>query len=106
MTELPPEELNFEQALAELDLVVRDLEDGKLGLEESLSRYERGVGLIKRCYTQLQQVEQKIALLTGTDGEGAPILKPFEHAATADASKLDPKRRRKTTQDPEMPFDP
>ena len=29
---------------------MRDLEDGRLGLEDALARYEHGVGLIKRCY--------------------------------------------------------
>ena len=44
-----PSELTFEQSLAELEQVVRDLEDAQLGLDEALGRYERGVGLIKRC---------------------------------------------------------
>ena len=55
MSELPTESLSFEQSLAELDRIVRDLEDGQLGLEEALGRYETGVGLLKRCYAQLRQ---------------------------------------------------
>src|SRR5947209_20511640 len=74
--------ISFEDALAELEQVVRDLEDGQIGLEDSLSRYERGVGLIKSCYAQLRDAEQRILLVTGTDDEGKPILQPFQHAAT------------------------
>lgn len=69
--------------MAELEQVVRDLEDGEIGLDESLARYERGVGLIKRCYAELREAEQRILLVTGTDDEGKPILQPFQHSATS-----------------------
>jgi exodeoxyribonuclease VII small subunit len=83
MSDSPPDPITFEHAMAELEAVVRDLEDGQIGLDESLARYERGVGLIKRCYAQLRDAEQRILLVTGTDEEGKPILQPFQHAATA-----------------------
>jgi exodeoxyribonuclease VII small subunit len=84
MTDPELEALTFEQALAELERIVRDLEDGQTGLEESLARYERGVGLLKRCYGQLSQAEQRIVQLTGVDDDGRPITQPFGHAATTD----------------------
>jgi exodeoxyribonuclease VII small subunit len=59
----------FEESLLELERMVRELEDGQLGLEDALARYEQGVGLIKSCYQQLQQAEQRILLLTGVDEE-------------------------------------
>ena len=65
MSESLLDTLTFEQALAEIERLVRELEEGQTGLEESLARYERGVGLLKRCYSQLQQAEQRILLLTG-----------------------------------------
>ena len=74
--------LTFEQALAQLELIVRELEDGRTGLEESLARYETGVGLLKRSYGQLKQAEQKILELTGQDGNGNPVTRPFEHRAS------------------------
>jgi exodeoxyribonuclease VII small subunit len=73
----------FEEALVELERTVRELEDGQLGLDDALARYERGVGLIKSCYHQLRQAEQRILLLTGTDDNGQPLLQPFKHEATA-----------------------
>jgi exodeoxyribonuclease VII small subunit len=95
MSDSPGQSWTFEQSLAELDRVVRDLEDGQLGLEDSLARYEMGVGLLKRCYAQLRQAEQRILLLTGTDAQGRPLVEPFEHTATADTPKVDGKRRLK-----------
>jgi exodeoxyribonuclease VII small subunit len=92
----PPQEDNqtFEQCLAELERVVRDLEGGELGLEESLARYETGVGLLKRCYARLQQAEQRILLLTGMDPNGNPVTQPFEHNATAEPPQPENKRKR------------
>jgi exodeoxyribonuclease VII small subunit len=105
MSDSSPDDLTFEESFEELDQIVRDLEDGNLGLEESLSRYERGVGLLKRCHARLRQAEQRIQLLTGVDAEEKPILQPFEHAATADAGKAAPRRVvRKKPDDPEIPF--
>jgi exodeoxyribonuclease VII small subunit len=86
MPELPCDAPTFEQALADLERIVRELEDGKIGLEESLARYEQGVALLKRCYGQLRQVEQKIVQLSGVDGDGNPITKPFDHSASIEAT--------------------
>jgi exodeoxyribonuclease VII small subunit len=82
----------FEQALADLERIVRELEDGKIGLEESLARYEQGVALLRRCYGQLRQMEQKIALLTGVDEDGNPLTRPFDHTASIESTK-EPKKR-------------
>lgn len=75
--------LTFEQALAELDRIIREMEDGKIGLEDSLARYEQGVGLLKQCFGQLRQAEHRIQELTGVDEQGNPITKPFDHTASA-----------------------
>jgi exodeoxyribonuclease VII small subunit len=72
--------------------MVRELEDGSLGLDESLSRYELGVKLIKRCSEQLRAAERRILLVTGMDDNGRPILQPFQHEATA-VTRAEPVRR-------------
>lgn len=82
MTDAARESLTFEQSLIELERTVRELEEGQLGLDEALARYERGVGLIKRCYTRLREAEQQILLLTGVEENGQPILQAFKHEAT------------------------
>jgi exodeoxyribonuclease VII small subunit len=86
MSELPCDAPTFEQALADLERIVRELEDGKISLEESLARYEQGVVLLKRCYSQLRQAEQRIVQLSGVDGDGNPITKPFDHSASIEAT--------------------
>jgi exodeoxyribonuclease VII small subunit len=103
MSQPPPDHPPFEQALSELERLVRELEDGQITLEESLARYERGISLLKHCYAQLQTAEQRIQLLCGADGDGNPIAKPFEHASTAEPAKNDAKVRRKGDQ-PEKLF--
>ena len=72
----------FETALAEVEQVLRALEDGTTTLEERLARYERGVCLLKICYGHLRSAETRITQLAGLDGEGKPIMKPFEHTAS------------------------
>lgn len=76
--------LKFERALAELDRVLRDLEDGTTTLDEALAKYERGIALVKQCYQQLQNAEQKIRELTGIGEDGKPILEHFEHTAAVE----------------------
>ena len=67
--ESPP--LRFEQALAELETILRELEDGTTSLEDALARYERGVGLLRQCYAQLRDAEQKVKLLAGLTEDGS-----------------------------------
>lgn len=104
MSNPPPENLTFEQALTELEQTVRELEDGDIGLEEALARYETGITLLRRCYAQLQQAEQKILLLAGVDEEGKPIGKPFAHTAAAEPAKTETRPRRKKMPGPEGLF--
>jgi exodeoxyribonuclease VII small subunit len=84
-TESPP--VRFEQALIELESILRELEDGTTSLEDSLARYERGVGLLRQCYAQLRDAEQKVKLLAGLNEDGSAELKPFEHVATIETAK-------------------
>lgn len=58
-------ELNFEQALQQLETLVNTLENGELPLEESLSTFEQGIKLSRECQQQLAAAEQKVSLLTG-----------------------------------------
>lgn len=77
----------FEDALAELETIVHQLEEGQLGLAEALARYEQGVKHLKHCYALLQDAERKIELLTGVKDDGTPITEPFaDEAATLDPS--------------------
>jgi exodeoxyribonuclease VII small subunit len=83
-TDTPP---RFEQALAELDSILRELEDGTTTLEDALARYERGVALLRQCYGQLREAEQKVKVLAGLTEDGGADLKPFDHVASIEAAK-------------------
>ncbi len=86
MTPSPSDSLTFEKALADLERILRNLEDGTTTLEESLAQYERGVALLQACYQQLRGAEQRIVKLSGVDGDGKPLLEAFEHVATLDST--------------------
>ncbi len=87
---MPPTEPpapRFEQAVSELEVILRELEDGTTSLEAALARYERGVGLLRLCYGQLRDAEQKVKLLAGLTEDGGADLKPFEHVASIESAK-------------------
>ena len=75
---------SFEESLSKLEAIVADLEDGSLGLEESMQSFEAGVGLLKSCYGILERAEQRIEILTGFDKQGDPEFQPFDASATVD----------------------
>ncbi|MCG7495131.1 exodeoxyribonuclease VII small subunit [Thalassobius sp. Cn5-15] len=78
MSETPVAEMSFEQAMQELESVVTRLERGDVALEESISLYQRGAELKKRCEDKLKEAEEKVAAIT-LDGNGQPNgLKPIE----------------------------
>ena len=62
------EELSFEQAMAELDTIVLEMERGEIPLEASLKQFERGVTLARHTQKLLQDAEQKVKILTNTSG--------------------------------------
>jgi exodeoxyribonuclease VII small subunit len=68
----PVTELTFEQALDELDALVRRMEAGELSLDDSIAAYRRGAELARYCQGKLAAAEQEIRKL---DGE---LLKPFD----------------------------
>ncbi len=56
---------SFGAALAELETVVAELESGRLELEDSLERYERGVALLRSLQAKLTDAQQKVTVLIG-----------------------------------------
>jgi exodeoxyribonuclease VII small subunit len=73
---------DFEAAIAELESVVKKLEEGDLPLEQSLALYERGVQLSRFCHARLEDAERRIEILTDR-GE----LKPAPASLTADSER-------------------
>ena len=55
---------DFESAIAELETIVKRMEDGDLTLEKSMELYERGLHLSRFCHSTLESAERRIELLT------------------------------------------
>lgn len=58
------DQLSFEEAMTELEQIVRDMELGKTGLEQSIQQYERGVALRDHCQKRLQEAQMRITQMT------------------------------------------
>ncbi len=71
------EDLPYEQAMEELEKIVRQLESGDLPLDVSLRLYERGVALARLCTRQLDAADERLRVL-GSDESGHPVLRPLE----------------------------
>jgi exodeoxyribonuclease VII small subunit len=54
---------DFESALAELDTIVKRMEEGDLTLEKSMELYERGLQLSRFCHSTLEAAEQRVEIL-------------------------------------------
>ena len=54
---------DFEAAIAELEGIVKKLEEGDLALEKSLELYERGVQLSRFCHSRLEEAERRIEIV-------------------------------------------
>jgi exodeoxyribonuclease VII small subunit len=69
---------DFETALAQLEALVAQMEDGTLALDQSLAAYEKGVELAKICQKRLDSAEQQIKVLQGN------LLKPLIDTPSAE----------------------
>ena len=65
----PIENLSFEDALGELETIVKYLETGQAKLEDSISSYERGIALKNHCEKKLREAQAKIEKIT-VSGDG------------------------------------
>jgi exodeoxyribonuclease VII small subunit len=80
-TTLPADiaEMSFEDALAELEGIVRRLESGQVKLDEAIQSYERGAQLKRHCEKKLNEAQQRVdRIVIGPDG-----------AVTVEPAKLD-----------------
>jgi exodeoxyribonuclease VII small subunit len=71
----PPK--SFEEALAELEQILSAIEGGEVGLEESLTKYERGSFLIQHCRGVLNTAEKQIEILSKS-ADGGIVSTPME----------------------------
>lgn len=70
------EKLSFEEALGELESLVRRLEEGKCPLDEAIKTFERGVGLKNHCDAKLKNARLKVEQIL-ENSDGTVSMKPF-----------------------------
>jgi exodeoxyribonuclease VII small subunit len=70
---LAQEKVSFEKAMARLEKIVESIEQGKIGLEESIKQFEEGMALIKRCRSVLADAELKIQQLQAAGRDGVEV---------------------------------
>ena len=90
-------ENTFEQALADLELAVRQLEQGTMGLDASLEAYQKALQTLRFCYQQLEAAERKIELLKGVAEDGTPETTPFQEMGGQLEEKQQLRSRRRST---------
>ena len=70
-----PQDMAFEDALAELERIVRGLESGQQRLEEAIAAYERGAALRRHCEAKLAEAEMRVQAIVAR-ADGTLALKP------------------------------
>lgn len=97
-----PSAPSFEESLAQLEEIVGALEEGQLGLEASLLRFEEGVRLLRNCQGLLESAERKIEILTSSPAASQLETRPFDAEATfTEASSPAAKPARRKTAKPD-----
>jgi len=69
--------MSFEEALQELESIVRKLEEGKGNLDDAIDSYSRGAELKKHCENKLKDAQVRIDKIV-TDSDGAMALEPLK----------------------------
>ena len=70
-------QLSFEEALAELEQIVRGLESGQQKLEEAITAYERGAALRRHCEAKLAEAEARVAAIVER-ADGSLGMRPIQ----------------------------
>lgn len=73
MTDKAVSEMNFEEAMAALEVVVGQLERGDVALDASIALYERGAALKAHCAGKLRDAEEKVELIRAKEGRAVGV---------------------------------
>tara|TARA_R110001583_G_scaffold112917_6_gene263161 strand:+ start:49892 stop:50128 length:237 start_codon:yes stop_codon:yes gene_type:complete len=66
-----PENMQYEEAISELEQIVSHLEEGELPLEDALKQFERGISLARSNSQKLQKAQQQVSILMQNDTQSA-----------------------------------
>jgi exodeoxyribonuclease VII small subunit len=64
-----PENMQYEEAIDELESIVNHLEAGELPLEDALKQFERGIALARSNSQKLQKAQQQVSILMHSDNQ-------------------------------------
>lgn len=100
--------LSYEDALAQLDVLVQKLEGGSIALDDAIAAYERGTRLARHCAELLDRTERRVNALV-VSGDGRMTERPLDLAEASDAPNTPgsnlPERREPVPVDPnDIPF--
>ena len=70
--------MNFEVAMAELEVIVQDLEGGQVDLDASISLYTRGALLKRHCQAKLNAASEQVEKIVADDDGNAQSVEPVE----------------------------
>lgn len=96
-------EKSFEEALAELEQLVREMESGKLPLESMIGKFESGSRLVALCRAKLDAMSHKIELLVKDDGQSGE-WRDFDPASERSAAALKTPEQAPAVEAGELPF--
>lgn len=70
---------SFEDSLSQLEAIVSAIEEGKIGLQDSITEYEKGMRLVRHCRSILAEAEARIQQLQVAEDGGVSTapLKPY-----------------------------
>lgn len=77
MSATSPQEPSFEQAMDRLEEIVALMEGDRMPLDEMVTSYEEGMGLLKQCRQRIDVARRRIEVITA-DADGRPALVPFD----------------------------
>ncbi|MDF9407473.1 MAG: Exodeoxyribonuclease 7 small subunit [Pelotomaculum sp. PtaB.Bin013] len=81
--------ISFEEAIARLETLVRELEDSRLPLEKALEMFTEGIGLTRICNEYLASAEQRIAVLTADERDEISLKEINELPLAAGGQKVE-----------------
>ena len=100
----------FEDELKDLEGIVGQIDSGELSLEDSITAFERGVGLVRSLNQKLDEVERKVELLM-RNAQGELKTTPFDPAAVGgqggdkpDGNRGDNRKDGRNKDDEDVPF--
>ena len=74
--------VSFDQAIQELEDIVRQLEQGDVPLEDAISLYKKGMELSSVCHDKLQNAEKQLISIMDENGEKTPFNQPDKEGKT------------------------